>query len=64
MPSWMLLCKSCKSTLVGADVGHPRLEEFAEEFQLQFPADGWEVKCPHCGHADTYRTEDMLYCES
>ena len=64
MPSWILPCKNCKNTLLGTDVSHPRLEEFAEELQLQFPADGWEVECPHCGHADTYRTEDMLYREN
>jgi hypothetical protein len=61
MASWVVQCSNCQSHFTHSEIPDEGFPSLSLPDKPQFPAGGSELKCPHCGHTDTYQRTDLLY---
>jgi DNA-directed RNA polymerase subunit RPC12/RpoP len=60
MAHWALSCKNCGKSFV-----HSKIEDTFENLFLaskpEFPSEGQELECPHCGTRAVYGRHELIF---
>jgi DNA-directed RNA polymerase subunit RPC12/RpoP len=61
MPNWVLHCVNCQKETVHSKIEDDGLLSLYLELKPEFPPDGDESECPHCGHKAFYQRYQLTY---
>jgi DNA-directed RNA polymerase subunit RPC12/RpoP len=60
MASWQLTCLNCEREFTHSVIAN-NLDNYYLPIKPDFPEDGMEFRCPHCGNKSTYQRTDLTF---
>ena len=60
MPSWNLACANCHRMFQHSEIEDTLINSYWPK-KPDFPTDGSEIQCPHCGRQELYQQHQLFY---